>query len=58
MMNHQINTITNTVWDASIALLIIGLTVFLPEIFPSWMALSGIPLLVTRAAISSLDRAG
>ena len=57
MMSQNFNTITKTLWDVIIASLILGLTVLWPDIFPSWMALCGIPLLVCRAAISSLDLA-
>jgi hypothetical protein len=52
---HNLSTVTGTLWDVTLAGLIIGLTLLLPDIFPRWMALSGIPLLACRAAISSLD---
>ncbi|MFT5681693.1 MAG: hypothetical protein ACI8RZ_002599 [Myxococcota bacterium] len=53
----SLNTITSTLWDLTLAGFIIALTLLWPDIFPRWMALSAIPLLVCRAAISSLDRA-
>lgn len=51
----DLSTITSTLWDLTLAALILSLTLLWPDIFPRWMALSGIPLLACRAAISSLD---
>ena len=56
-MSQSIEPVTSTLWDAFIAGLIVALTLLWPDIFPSWMALCGIPLLACRAAISALDRA-
>lgn len=54
-MRQHFNTITSALWDTILAGLIFSLTVLWPDIFPSWMALSAIPLLSIRLAISALE---
>ena len=54
-MTSQLSSITSTLWDTVLAGLIVGLTLMWPDIFPTWMALSALPLLATRAAIASIE---
>lgn len=58
MQHHSLETITGVLWDITIAGLIMALTVLMPDVFPRWMALCGIPLLTCRLAITSLEVSG
>ena len=55
MGDHNLETITGAIWDVTIAGLIVALTVLMPDVFPRWMALCGVPLLTCRLAITSLE---
>ena len=45
----------DVLWDSFIVALIALVVVVWPDIFPSWMAFSGLPLLACRAAISTME---
>jgi len=51
----DVTIVTGTLWDLTIASLICALPLLLPEVFSGWVALSAIPLLACRIAISSME---
>ncbi|MDG1479392.1 MAG: hypothetical protein P8R54_07365 [Myxococcota bacterium] len=53
----DVNIVTGTLWDLTLSALICVLPLLLPEVFSLWVALSVIPLLTCRVAISSLEPA-
>ena len=55
MRGSKLETITGALWDVAIAGLIMALTMLMPDGFPRWMALCGVPLLTCRLAITSLE---
>ena len=55
MRGSKLETITGALWDVTIAGLIMALTMLMPDVFPRWMALCGVPLLTCRLAITSLE---
>ncbi len=50
-----VTILTGTLWDLTISSIICALPLLLPEVFSGWVALSVIPLLACRTAISSLE---
>ena len=58
MVNRRAQNIMSVLWDACLAFFIVGLTWLMPQVFPAWMALCGIPLMLCRAAIASTESVG
>jgi hypothetical protein len=52
-----VKVVTGTLWDLTLSALICALPLLLPDVFPCWMALSALPLLACRTAISCLEPA-
>ncbi|MEL6342258.1 MAG: hypothetical protein AAFV53_03945 [Myxococcota bacterium] len=43
-------------WDITLAVFPLALVQIWPDIFPDWVSLVGIPLLITRYRIAQLER--